>query len=221
MMSCTYPPHSPSEKLPVMFLVLIIQAFIALASVVSSLFDSSLTTYSQSTFGLILDIPTVAYFVTSVLESSTVNQTTAVSVVTNESTTDTCAWGIPGLLALRPVALPPSVIDVPSRELQLLNASMHAQSLIQTDSASYTPLGNYSQDSTLLSSSEPILVRHTLKHRSATPSTALRFYFTIGLFLVGMVIMMLTKIFLSERLPVIVVDLVESIVSFLLSFYLS
>ncbi|KAK7689486.1 hypothetical protein QCA50_007278 [Cerrena zonata] len=187
-----------------MLFSLIIQAYyIALTSILSTLSYSSLTVYSHSAFDLILDIPTVAYFLTPVLKS-TANET-IVSAAINESTNDVCTWGIPGLLALRPIALSPSVINVPSRELQLYNANIFALSLIHTDSMSCAPLGKYTEDiaPTPMSSSELILIPLSPEHQNPTLLIALRFYFMFGLFLMGwLATEMLMGIYLSQRIRV-------------------
>ena len=144
-----------------MFLVFIIQAYIALTGIITSFIGSSLNLFSQSAFDLILDIPTVAYFFSTVHNSSDAN-TPVVASTGNEYTTDICIWGIPGLLALRPVALPPSIINVPSREIQLYHAHSLALSLIMRDPASCPFLGpQITDDSTSESSTEPILKTST------------------------------------------------------------
>ena len=155
-----------------MFLVLIIQAYIALTGILTSFIGSTLTFYSQSAFDLILDIPTVAYFFSTVHNSSDAN-TPVVASTGNESTTDICTWGIPGLLALRPVALPPSIINVPSREIQLYHAHSLALSLIVRDPASCPFLGSQiTDDSTTESLTEPILETSTETNITTTSSPA-------------------------------------------------
>ena len=144
-----------------MFLVLIIQAYIALTGILTSFIGSTLTFYSQSAFDLILDIPTVAYFFSTVHNSSDANPPVVASTG-DESTTDICTWGIPGLLALRPVALPPSIINVPTREIQLYQAHSLALSLIVRDPASCPLLGpQITDDSTSELLTEPILKTST------------------------------------------------------------
>ena len=144
-----------------MFLVFFIQAYITLTGVLTSFIGSSLNLFSQSAFDLILDIPTVAYFFSTVHNSSDTN-TPVVASTGNESTTDICTWGIPGLLALRPVTLPPSIINVPSREIQLYQAHSLALSLVVRDPASCPFLGpQITDDSTSELSTEPILKTST------------------------------------------------------------
>ena len=155
-----------------MFLVLIIQAYIALTGILTSFIGSTLTFYSQSAFDLILDIPTVAYFFSTVHNSSDAN-TPVVASTDNESTTDICTWGIPGLLALRPVALPPSLINVPSREIQLYHAHSLALSLIMRDPASCPFLGPQTTDDlTTESPTELILNTSTETNITTTSSPA-------------------------------------------------
>ena len=155
-----------------MFLVFFIQAYIALTGVLTSFIGSSLNLFSQSAFDLILDIPTVAYFFSTVHNSSDAN-TPVVASTGNESTTDICTWGIPGLLALRPVALPPSIINVPSREIQLYHAHSLALSLIVRDPASCPFLGpQITDDLTIESSTEPILNTSTETNITTTSSPA-------------------------------------------------
>ena len=144
-----------------MFLIFFIQAYIALTGILTSFIGSSLNLFSQSAFDLILDIPTVAYFFSTVHNSSDAN-TPVVASTGNEYTTDICTWGIPGLLALRPVALPPSIINVPSREIQLYHAHSLALSLIMRDPTSCPFLGpQITDDLTTESSTEPILKTST------------------------------------------------------------
>ena len=155
-----------------MFLVFIIQAYIALTGILTSFIGSSLNLFSQSAFDLILDIPTVAYFFSTVHNSSDAN-TPVVASTGNESTTDICTWGIPGLLALRPVALPPSIINVPNREIQLYHAHSLALSLIVRDPASCPFLGPQTTDDiTLESLTEPILNTSTETNSTTTSSPA-------------------------------------------------
>ena len=155
-----------------MFLVFIIQAYIALTGIITSFIGSSLNLFSQSAFDLILDIPTVAYFFSTVHNSSDAN-TPVVASTGNESTTDICTWGIPGLLALRPVALPPSIINVPSREIQLYHAHSLALSLITRDPASCPFLGpQITDDLTIESSTELILSISTETNITTTSSPA-------------------------------------------------
>ena len=155
-----------------MFLIFFIQAYIALTGIVTSFIGSSLNLFSQSAFDLILDIPTVAYFFSTVHNSSDAN-TPVVASTGNESTTDICTWGIPGLLALRPVALPPSIINVPTREIQLYHAHSLALSLIVRDPASCPFLGPQTTDDiTLESSTEPILNTSTETNITTTSSPA-------------------------------------------------
>ena len=155
-----------------MFLVFFIQAYIALTGVLTSFIGSSLNLFSQSAFDLILDIPTVAYFFSTVHNSSDAN-TPVVASTGNESTTDICTWGIPGLLALRPVALPPSIINVPSREIQLYHAHSLALSLIVRDPASCPFLGpQITDDLTIESSTELILSTSTETNITTTSSPA-------------------------------------------------
>ena len=155
-----------------MFLVFIIQAYIALTGIITSFIGSSLNLFSQSAFDLILDIPTVAYFFSTVHNSSDAN-TPVVASTGNESTTDICIWGIPGLLALRPVALPPSIINVPSREIQLYQAHSLALSLVVRDPASCPFLGpQITDDLTIESSTELILSTSTETNITTTSSPA-------------------------------------------------
>ena len=185
-----------------MFLVFFIQAYIAFTGMLTSFIGSSLNLFSQSAFDLILDIPTVAYFFSTVHNSSDAN-TPVVASTGNESTTDICTWGIPGLLALRPVALPPSIINVPTRELQLYHAHSLALSLIVRDPASCPFLGpQITDDSTTESLTEPILKTSTemnitttslpasnddLSNDShATAALVLRLIFISGLCSIGM-----------------------------------
>ena len=185
-----------------MFLVFFIQAYIAFTGILTSFIGSSLNLFSQSAFDLILDIPTVAYFFSTVHNSSDAN-TPVVASTGNESTTDICTWGIPGLLALRPVALPPSIINVPSREIQLYHAHSLALSLIVRDPASCPFLGpQITDDSTTESLTEPILKTSTemnitttslpasnddlSNHSHATAALVLRLIFISGLCSIGM-----------------------------------
>ena len=155
-----------------MFLVFFIQAYIALTGILTSFIGSSLNLFSQSAFDLILDIPTVAYFFSTVHNSSDAN-TPVVASTGNESTTDICTWGIPGLLALRPVALPPSIINVPSREIQLYQAPSLALSLVVRDPAFCPFLGpQITDDLTIESSTEPILKTSTETNITTTSSPA-------------------------------------------------
>ena len=155
-----------------MFLVFFIQAYIALTGVLTSFIGSSLNLFSQSAFDLILDIPTVAYFFSTVHNSTDAN-TPVVASTGNEYTTDICTWGIPGLLALRPVALPPSIINVPSREIQLYQAHSLALSLVVRDPASCPFLGpQITDDLTIESSTEPILKTSTETNITTTSSPA-------------------------------------------------
>ena len=155
-----------------MFLVFFIQAYIALTGILTSFIGSSLNLFTQSAFDLILDIPTVAYFFSTVHNSSDAN-TPVVASTDNESTTDICTWGIPGLLALRPVALPPSIVNVPRREIQLYHAHSLALSLIVRDPASCPFLGpQFTDDSTTESLTEPILETSTETNITTTSSPA-------------------------------------------------
>lgn len=177
-----------------MFFTFIIQAFIALTCVVNSLVGTSLTVYSPSTFELfVLDMTAVALFLTPAHESSDISQTTAITSVATTESNDTCTWGIPGLLSLRPVALPPSVINVPSRELQLYNASTHALSLLKKDTASCALLGN---------TTELVFAIHTPKRANAPfTTTMVRLYFTVGKYMLyTYATVILAKIFMSERI---------------------
>lgn len=161
-----------------MFFIFIIQALVALTSVISSLFDTSLTIYTQSAFDLILDIPTVAFFLTPVTESPDANQTTIVSA--NDNTLDVCTFGILGLLSLRPIALPPALINATSRELQIYKAASLALSLVEKDNMTCAMFGNGSEETILLPSPAKFISTLPNKRRNTSFATFLRLYFAFG-----------------------------------------
>lgn len=88
---------------------------LALMGVLNSFIQSSVILYNSAAFELSFELPVLAYFIIRETSLSGVSKPTG--IFSNSANTDQCTWGIPGLLSLRPVSLPPSVISRGSREL--------------------------------------------------------------------------------------------------------
>ncbi|CAL1716586.1 unnamed protein product [Somion occarium] len=103
-----------------LFFNLLLMGFVTLIGVMDVFFDLSLVVYSKAAFDLVFDIPIIAYFVVQGSPSFTEPLDAAL-----QSPFDVCSWGIPGLLSLRPITLPPSTINT-SRELQVYDSAQFA-----------------------------------------------------------------------------------------------
>ena len=114
---------------------------LAFMGALNSLFRSSVVLYNSSVFDLVLELPVMAYFVA---QKNSVSSTSEPVGIFSNSATEQCTWGIPGLLALRPVALPPSALPRVSRELTVYRPEGTGLTNIPTKAASATGNGSHS-----------------------------------------------------------------------------
>lgn len=123
---------------------------LAFMGVLNSFFQSSVVLFNSSVFDLVLDLPVMAaYFVVQHVSVSGISEPTGIC---STSATEQCTWGIPGLLALRPVALPPSVLPRASRAVTLYRPEGTGLATLPTKAASST--GHESKSFDLLSSED-------------------------------------------------------------------
>ena len=73
-----------------------------------------------------------------VVQKVSVNGISEPTGICSASATEQCTWGIPGLLALRPVALPPSVLPRASRAVTLYRPEGTGLATLPTKAASST-----------------------------------------------------------------------------------
>ena len=125
---------------------------LAFMGVLNSFFQSSVVLFNSSVFDLVLDLPVMAaYFVVQKVSVNGISEPTGIC---SASATEQCTWGIPGLLALRPVALPPSVLPRASRAVTLYRPEGTGLATLPTKAASST--GHESKSFDPLSSGEDV-----------------------------------------------------------------
>ena len=109
---------------------------LAFMGVLNSFFQSSVVLFNSSVFDLVLDLPVMAaYFVLQHVSVDGISEPTGIC---SASATEQCTWGIPGLLTLRPVALPPSVLPRTSRAVTLYRPQGTGLATLPTKAASST-----------------------------------------------------------------------------------
>ena len=125
---------------------------LAFMGALNSFFQSSVVLFNSSVFDLVLDLPVMAaYFVVQHVSVSGISEPTGIC---SASATEQCTWGIPGLLALRPVALPPSVLPRASKAVTLCRPEGTGLATLPTKAASST--GHESKSFDPLSSREDV-----------------------------------------------------------------
>ena len=125
---------------------------LAFMGALNSFFQSSVVLFNSSVFDLVLDLPVMAaYFVVQHVSVSGISEPTGIC---SASATEQCTWGIPGLLALRPVALPPSVLPRASKAVTLYRPEGTGLATLPTKAASST--GHESKSFDPLSSGEDV-----------------------------------------------------------------
>ena len=125
---------------------------LAFMGALNSFFQSSVVLFNSSVFDLVLDLPVMAaYFVVQHVSVSGISEPTGIC---STSATEQCTWGIPGLLTLRPVALPPSVLPRASRAVTLYRPEGTGLATLPTKVASST--GHESKSFDPLSSGEDV-----------------------------------------------------------------
>ena len=125
---------------------------LAFMGVLNSFFQSSVVLFNSSVFDLVLDLPVMAaYFVLQHVSVDGISEPTGIC---SASATEQCTWGIPGLLALRPVALPPSVLPRASKAVTLYRPEGTGLATLPTKAASST--GHESKSFDPLSSGEDV-----------------------------------------------------------------
>ena len=117
---------------------------LAFMGALNSLFRSSVVLYNSSVFDLVLELPVMAYFVA---QKNSVSGTSEPVGIFSNSATEQCTWGIPGLLTLRPVALPPSVLPRTSRAVTLYRPEGTGLASVPTKETSATGNGSRSFES--------------------------------------------------------------------------
>ena len=114
----------------------LIAGALAFMGVLNSFFQSSVVLFNSSVFDLVLDLPVMAaYFVVQHVSVNGISEPTGIC---SASATEQCTWGIPGLLTLRPVALPPSVLPRTSRAVTLYRPEGTGLATLPTKAASST-----------------------------------------------------------------------------------
>ena len=125
---------------------------LAFMGALNSFLQSSVVLFNSSVFDLVLDLPVMAaYFVVQKVSVNGISEPTGIC---SASATEQCTWGIPGLLALRPVALPPSVLPRASKAVTLYRPEGTGLATLPTKAASST--GHESKSFDPLSSGEDV-----------------------------------------------------------------
>ena len=118
---------------------------LAFMGALNTLFQSSVVLFNPSVFDLVLELPVMAaYFVLQQVSVDGISEPTGIC---SASATEQCTWGIPGLLTLRPVALPPSVLPRTSRAVTLYRPEGTGLASVPTKETSATGNGSRSFES--------------------------------------------------------------------------
>ena len=118
---------------------------LAFMGALNTLFQSSVVLFNSSVFDLVLELPVMAaYFVLQHVSVDGISEPTGIC---SASATEQCTWGIPGLLTLRPVALPPSVLPRTSRAVTLYRPEGTGLASVPTKETSATGNGSRSFES--------------------------------------------------------------------------
>ncbi|CAL1716614.1 unnamed protein product [Somion occarium] len=177
------------------YLHLLFTGALTLMGVINALFETSLSLFDKASFDLIFEIPVVAYFV---IQDSAVTVTQPLDL-TVHSSTDLCEWGIPGLLSLRPVTLPPSVVGG-SAELQVYSPEgLGLVNLMPPATTTFASLGDHPEANTFWLPAPANIDLTATEQRQAQPTRTFTILSGIFLAFATLVFYTLLVVYLAQK----------------------